>query len=269
MAVFYFCCRFIEFCIFVKIYKVIATDKLHTDHIKNHFKSIAVFETKDIADFYEQFENDIKLTTINWRVHALVQKGVLHRIGRGKFRLGEGRNYIPEISSLTKSIYKKLKAEFPYANFCVWNTSVVNEFMQHQPNRFFLLVETDKEITNSVFYFLREIKKSVFIEPTNDIIEKYIMNKKEVVVIKPLISEAPTQNINKVETATIEKMLVDIFCDDVIFSAQQGAEKRTIFKEAFTKYTINQNKMLRYADRRRKKEELNQFVKTISSLWQQ
>jgi hypothetical protein len=102
----------------------------------------------------------------------LVQEEVLQRIGRGKFTLGKGRKYMPEISSLTKSIYKKLKAEFPYANFCVWNTSVLNEFMQHQPNPFFLLVETYKEITNSAFFFLREIKKSVFIDPTNDILEK-------------------------------------------------------------------------------------------------
>jgi hypothetical protein len=130
-------------------------------------------------------------------------------------------------------------------------------------------VETDKVTTNSAFYFLREIKKSVFIEPTKDILEKYLVNEKEVVVIKPLISEAPTQNINEIQTATLEKILVDIFCDDVIFAAQQGAEKRTIFKEAFAKYTINQSKMLRYANRRRKKEELNQFVKTISNLWQQ
>jgi hypothetical protein len=130
------------------------------------------------------------------------------------------------------------------------------------------LVETDKETTNSVFYFLREIKKSVFIEPTNDILEKYNVNERETFIIKPIISEAPTQNINGIETITIEKMLVDIFCDDVIFSAQQGGEMRTIFKNAFEKYTINQSKMLRYADRRRKKEELNQFIKTISNLWQ-
>ena len=140
--------------------------------------------------------------------------------------------------------------------------------MQHQPNHFFILVETDKETTNSVFYFLREIKKSVFIEPTNDILEKYNVNERETFIIKPIISEAPTQNINGIETVTIEKMLVDIFCDDVIFSAQQGGEMRTIFKNAFEKYTINQSKMLRYADRRRKKEELNQFIKTISNLWQ-
>lgn len=193
----------------------------------------------------------------------------MQRIGRGKFTLGEGKNYVPEISSATKSIYKKIKAEFPYANLCVWNTSVVNEFMQHQPNQFFVLVETDKAATNAVFYFLREIKKSVFIEPTKDILEKYAVNKNEVFVVKPLISEAPTQNINSVETASIEKILVDIFCDDVIFLAQQGAEMRTIFKEAFNKYTINQSKMLRYANRRRKKEELIQFAKTVSNLWQQ
>lgn len=236
--------------------------------MKRHFKSKAVFETQDIVAFYEQTEKNIKQTTVNWRIHTLVQSGVLQRIGRGKFTLGEEINYVPEISSATKNIFKKLKAEFPFANLCVWHTSVLNEFMQHQPNRFFVLVETDKETTHSVFYFLREIKKSVFVEPTTDILEKYIVNEKEIFIIKSLVSEAPTQNINGVETTSLEKMLVDIFCDDVIFSAQQGAEMRMIFKNAFDKYTINQSKMLRYADRRRKKEELKQFVKTISNLWQ-
>jgi len=192
----------------------------------------------------------------------------LKRIGRGKFTLGEAKNYIPEISTSTKRLFKKLKAEFPFANLCVWNTSVLNEFMLHQPNRFFVLVETDKETSNAVFYFLREIRKSVFIDPTIDILEKYVVNENEVFIIKPLVTEAPILKINGVETASLEKMLVDIFCDGVIFSTQQGTEMRTIFKNAFDKYTINQNKMLRYADRRSKKEELNQFVKTISNLWQ-
>lgn len=236
--------------------------------MKRHFKSKGVFETQDIVAFYEQTEKDIKPTTVNWRIYTLVQSGVLQRVGKGKFTLGEGKTYVPEISMATRNIFKKLKAEFPFVNLCVWNTSVLNEFMQHQPNRFFVLVETDKETTNSVFYFLREIKKSVFVEPTSDILEKYIVNEKEIYIVKPLVSEAPTQTVNDVETTTIEKVLVDIFSDDVIFSAQQGAEMRTIFKNAFDKYTINQSKMLRYADRRRKKEELTKFAKTISNLWQ-
>lgn len=218
--------------------------------------------------FYGRTEKDLKPTTVNWRVYSLVQMGVLQRIGRGKFTLGEGKTYVPEISSSTKSIYKKLKAEFPYINLCIWNTSVLNEFMLHQPNQFYYLVETDKETTDAIFYFLREIKKSVFIDPTKDILEKYLFNEKEVFIVKPLVSEAPTQNINGINTVTIEKMLVDIFCDDVIFTAQQGAEMRIIFKEVFNKYTINQSKMLRYAGRRRKKESFNQFVKSTTNLWQ-
>lgn len=266
-AFFNICCRFIVY-FYIFVLKVIATDKLHIDKIKRHFKDKPVFETQDIITFYEQIEKSIKSTTVNWRVYSLVQIGILQRIGRGKFTLGKGKTYIPEISSVIKAIFKKLKTEFPYINLCVWNTSVLNEFMLHQPNQFYYLIEADKETTHSVFYFLREFKKSVFIDPTNDIFEKYILNEKEVFIVKTLISEAPTQNINGVETATIEKMLVDIFCDDVIFSAQQGAEMRTIFQEAFNKYTINQSKMVRYADRRRKKEDFSQFVKTITNLWQ-
>lgn len=109
-----------------------------------------------------------------------MQSGIFQRIGRGKFTLGESQKYVPEISVATKNIFKKLKAEFPYANLCVWTTSVLNELMQHQPNRFLGLIETDKEITHSVFYFLREIKKSVFFEPTSDILEKYIVNEKDI-----------------------------------------------------------------------------------------
>ena len=44
-------------------------------------------------------------------------------------------------------------------------------------------------------------------------------------------------------TITIEKLLVDIFSDEVLFAAQQGGEMERIFREAFEKYTINENKM--------------------------
>ena len=247
----------------------IATDKLNIDTIINHFKDKFVFETKDIIAFYLLTEKDVKPPTINWRIYKMVQRGILQRVGRGKFSLGESKNYIPEISTKIKSVYIKVKKKFPYLNLCVWHTSVLNEFMLHQPNTFYYLVEVDKEALNSVFYFLRESEKSVFIEPTKDIFEKYVLNEKEVLIIKPLVSEAPLVLVNGINTASIEKLLVDIFCDDTLFSSQQGAEMRTIFGEALSKYTINWSKMLRYADRRRKKACFSEFVNSIANLRQQ
>ena len=135
--------------------------------------------------------------------------------------------------------------------------------MQHQPGNFQIIVEVGKEVTQSVFYFLKELKFSVFIEPTEEILEKYLPTDKEAIIIKSLVSEAPLQETSNIKTVTIEKMLVDVFSDSIVFSAQQGSELRTIFQEAFTKYTINQSKMLRYASRRKKKESLQKYLSTI------
>lgn len=191
--------------------------------------------------------------------------GVLNRIGRGTFETGEGKNYIPEIAPKLKSIYTKLKKEFPFLEICIWNTSALNEFMLHQSGSFYILVEVEKEATQSVFYFLKEANYSVFIDPTNDILDKYLPDNKDSIIITSLVTEAPTQTINGVNTTSIEKMLVDIFCDDVIFSAQQGAEMRIIFKEAISKYTVNESRMLRYADRRGKKEVFKKYINSISN----
>jgi hypothetical protein len=205
----------------------------------------------------------IKRSTINWRVYTLVQKGILKRVGRGEFTLGFNKNFFPEISPRMKSINNKLLKEFPYLNFCIWNTSSINEFMVHQPGNFYLIIEVEKEAAQSVFYFLRELKYHVFIDPTDEILEKYLLSDKEAIIVKTLVSEAPIQNINGFNTISLEKLLVDIFCDTVVFSAQQGAEMRTIFNEAFAKYSVNKSKMLRYANRRRKKETLQIYLSTF------
>jgi len=213
--------------------------------------------------------HQIIYSTINWRVYNLVQSGILNRIGRGKFAIGKNRIYIPEISSKIKSVHSKLKKEFPYLRMCIWNTSSLNEFMIHQPGRFYILIEVDKEATQSVFFYLKEHKFSVFIEPTNDLFEKYLPDEKETFIVKTLVSEAPLQTINKISSPTIEKILVDIFCDDIIFAAQQGAEMRTIFQEVLKKYTVNENRMIRYADRRWKKDSFREYFSSLSNLRQQ
>lgn len=59
-------------------------------------------------------------------------------------------------------------------------------------------------------------------------------------------------------------MLVDIFCDEIIFSAYKGNEMKTIFTSAFNKYAINENKLLRYANRRGKREQLKKYLKLIN-----
>jgi hypothetical protein len=248
--------------------KKIRNPKLHINKLQQHFNGKSQFTTQDIELFYRGLEPDVKCNTVNWRVYALVQSGILARSGKGKFALGTNRTFIPELSAKIKNLYRDIQRQFPYIRICVWSTSVFNEFMLHQPGRHYLLVEVDKDVTQSVFHFLTEKKKSIFLEPTAEVLSLYASKEKNAVIIKSLVSEAPVQQLQNVFTVTLEKMLVDIFCDDVLFSAQQGSEMQTIFRNAFDKYTINENKMLRYADRRRKKEAFLNYLHKIPNFRQ-
>lgn len=215
-------------------------------------------------EFYRTFEPEVKKTTVNWRIYNLVQEGILNRVGRGKFSLVKSDAYIPEISNKLTSAYKKIKSDFPFLTVCLWNTSVLNEFMLHQPGRYYQLIEVEKDAMEGIFYYLKDRNYSVFMEPSEQLIRRYMIDEKEPWIVKPLVSEAPIQLVNGFPTVTIEKLLVDIFCDPVIFNAQQGSEMNQIFKEAFEKYTISESKMLRYASRRRKKLELNAYLDQTS-----
>ena len=93
--------------------------------------------------------------------------------------------------------------------------------------------------------------------------EKYLPDENESLIIKSLVTEAPLQKIEGVNTVSLEKMLVDVFCDDVIFAAQQGSEMRNIFHEAKRKYVINENRLFRYANRRNKKDSFKEYYNSI------
>ena len=243
--------------------------RVNIDDLTKHFKDKEVIEIADIVDFYRIEDEQLKSTTIRWRIYSLVQKGVLQRVGRGKFRFGQSIHYVPEISPKLKSIYNNIIKNFPFCRVCVWHTSVFNEFMQHQIGKFYYLIEVEKDAAEAVFYSLKEKNLSVFLNPNQEILDKYTPENKDIYIVKTLVSEAPTQQIGEISTVSIEKMLVDIFCDETLFATQQGAEMRTIFNEAFSKYTINQNKMLRYADRRKRKNDFNNYLITISNYRQQ
>ena len=191
----------------------------------------------------------------------MVQAGIMSRVSRGKFSIGYGKNFIPEISPRIKTLYKRIHMQFPYLQLCVWNTSVFNEFMLHQPGRFYTLIEVEKDALESVFYFLKEKYKNVFIDPSADTLARYASGEQETIIVKSLVSEAPVQKVDGVVTVTLEKMLVDIFSDDKIFTAQQGQEMQIIFTESINKYTIQESRILRYADRKRRKEAFSKYLK--------
>ena len=229
---------------------------LNIDKLKLRYGKAESITLEEIFRFYRS----VPKATAHWRIYKLIETGVLQRIGRGLYRVGTETVYHPELPRNLKSIYQKIREQFPYAAICAWHTSCLNEFTIHQPGKHTLLIEVEKDVAESVFNFLNEQHKEVFLNPSKEVYHRYVSGKKEGIVILPLISEAPTQVINNTATVTIEKILVDIFCDSVIFAPFQGNEMRNIFKTAMQKYTVNMSTLKRYAFRRGKKEELENYI---------
>lgn len=196
----------------------------------------------------------------------MVSRGILERKGRGIYKIGKTSVFVPNLDNKAKSIYKKIHSEFPYSTVCVWNTSLLNEFSLHISNNHFTLIEVDKESMESIFLALKDKYNNVFLNPNADILEKYVFNSNTPIIVKPLISEAPMQKVRNINTTTIEKILVDLFSDENLFQFYQGREKKTIFKEAYAKFTINNSKLLRYASRRGKKEEIEKMINQINGI---
>lgn len=238
---------------------IIATDKLNTDHLRERLKALDTIEAADIGAFYQETDPGLNRSTLNWRIHVLVKKGVLERIGKGRYKLGTARLWQPEITPQMQSLYKRLVREFPYISVCIWNTSDLNEFMVHQPGRFYTLIEVDKEAAEAVFYWMKEANYKIVIDPSQDFIDKYLSGEQETIIIRGLVSEAPLQSLSGTSVPTLEKVLVDIYCDTTIFASAQGYEMRTIFREACLKYSVNQDKMFRYATRRGKREAFRRY----------
>jgi hypothetical protein len=161
-----------------------------------------------------------------------------------------------------------IKKKFPFLNVCLWSTSVYHEFMLHQPAKSFQIIEVEQDARDAIFFLLKESGLDVFLDSDKNYVNRYLPDDTAYWILKSLVSEAPIQVLNTVPTSTLEKSLVDLFAETDLLSLFQGSEKDRIFEEACGKYLINENKLLRYAARRGKKQELNRYLDQVSKFRQ-
>ena len=197
--------------------------------------------------------------TINMYLSRLKKKGVIHSPSRGIYELDRHASFQPNISTTLKRIFNKIKREFPYIAFCVWDTVWLHDFMRHQPFKHYIVLEVEKDACESVFGYLSETMKNIFLNPDEELFDRYISNLDSVVIIKNMVSEAPLIEEQKVIIPSLEKLLVDMLIDTALFSAQQS-EKEFIMRSVVKKYTLNELKMRRYAIRRNRTREINELI---------
>jgi hypothetical protein len=219
---------------------------------------------KDFVPWFESAYPDGSVRSIDTELRQMVSAGVLKRIRNGRFCLIPDARipYVPVISQEMKTLFHRIKDLYPYVDFCIWQGRTVSSFMQHIPSIDMLIVETDRNAAEAVYEDVRELAvgRTALLRPTDKECRLYAAGTPSLIV-RDLISEAPTMSVGGVTTASLEKILVDVTIAPE-FEFARGSELYTIYENADQMYTIGKKTMLRYAARRGKREEIAKLIES-------
>lgn len=209
----------------------------------------------------EQYPN-AKLTTLDWHIHTLLEQGKLLRRGRGSYAIVANQplpsSFDPHLPDELVETGKRLGRKFALTTTCVWSTSVLHSFLQQQPFITYWIVETERDAVNSVLdCMIHDSVISKLLVPiirAEDLMlmERYSPETSIIMLVKPLISEAPVQqNSAGLTVPTLEKILVDLVADTDVFGLFTE-ELPSLYTKLDSRFILNQDRLRRYARRRHK-----------------
>ena len=201
----------------------------------------------------------MKPTTARQYLSTLAKESVLVRIGQGEYALPQKQAFSYAPSKKVKDIYKELKSQLPFTDFCVYDGSVFSSIQHHLSINHAIYVETNRDAVESVFSRLKENNKDVYRQPDALFMNDYIDLREPCIIVKPLVTESPLSEVEGIRVPTLEKLLVDTQKDSD-FDYLRGAESLYMYQMAFELYTINTQRLMRYAKRRGIGQEIQELI---------
>lgn len=230
------------------------------DDIIKSLKTKPYFTKADIEKCYVDSNIDISNDALNVKIHRWKKKGIIHNVAKGKYVINSKSVIVPQADEIIREIYNLFISKYDNVDYCIWSTNWLTNYMHHIPFNYFYVIETEKDIYESVFYLLKDSGVNVYNNPDTEQIEKYVLPEKNSVIIRKLVSRSPYQKVDGIRFASIEKVLVDIFCDQDIFYLYSGREQDWIFENILNAYNVNFSTMLTYAGRRKREKELRAYL---------
>lgn len=196
----------------------------------------------------------------------MLKSGNLTKVARNIYVVQNEREklaYRPAYSDLAAKLIAQISEKYPSAHFTVFETALMNDFLNHLVAQNTVFVQVEKDISVFAFRFLQELGyEHLLYKPKKADYALYW--EKDCIVVTDMISEAPLSATAPHEIC-LEKMLVDMYCDKLISSAYSKSEYPEVLKQAVETYHFEPAKMMRYARRRGKENELKKILEEIGN----
>ena len=229
-------------------------------------KQDGIFTRKDLLNVVRSGMKNISEGSLVVLLNRMIAENKIIRVSYGKYKLNEDlkHEFLYEPNEFMLSLNKHIKEKFPFIDYCIWQPSVFASMMLHVPAVRTTLVDVEREAMESVFMSLQNVESEIpiFLNPSQEDVDRYITNR-DLIIVRPLVKEAPLDVIDGCPVPTLEKMLVDAISDKEL-QHLQGNELYTIYSNAFSDYAIKKTRLLRYAARRNRKQKVEQIINTIN-----
>lgn len=235
---------------------------MNIDYALENLNEDRIYTRNDLIEIFRKENRELNDATFRWMLYNMQLHNRLFRVGYDEYTTSE-RHVLPEYRPLyTEDVLKiknLLEEKYPELSFVMFESVVLNEFLNHQIAQNTVYVQVEKDLSAYVFDLLKqEIGSMVLYKPNRAEFSRYWT--RGCVVVLELISQAPLSSSQPHEI-TIEKMLVDIIADKSIEATYSPAELPEIFRNVRKNYRVDAKKMNRYAGRRGKAMIIEEYMR--------
>lgn len=231
------------------------------EKIENALKCGETYSHKELVDELKALKPNLSDSTYHWAISRLVRDGQIMRLGYDTYSQPNDspkKEYHPLYSDLALKLIKQINEKFPYVTFTVFETVMMNDFLNHLIAQNTVFVQVEKASSIYIFRFLQENGyQNIMYKPNKNDFDLYWS--KDGIVVTDLISEAPLRT-DESHTIMLEKMLVDMCADKLIAATYSKAEFPGIIEQAQSQCCLDKVRLLRYARRRNREKEMKQYL---------
>jgi hypothetical protein len=211
----------------------------------------AVYTRKELFKVLEAKDPGLNYNSFKWKLPELLGKGLIFRKGYdsySRYGVSASAQYAPAYSEGAQMLKNLIHGQYPLADFCIFESFLLNEFLNHQIVQNTMVVQVEKEVGGFLFDFLDENWDGrVLYKPDRGSFQRYWRGGCVIIVGK--VSEAPGDSKNP-HDMVLEKLVVDIFAEKVVKSLFSPSEYPLIMETVLGRYLVDERKMMRYARRR-------------------
>lgn len=206
-------------------------------------------ESFTAAQYAQTLEPDVSLHSIVNILNRMVRQGKIQRLQRGVYTKAKLNVWQVVFGEQEKAVYDLVHSQFPLLKLCMYNGETLSPLQHHLAYNQATYVEVERDSVEPVFHCLQDAGYEVYRTPDTQMMYDYVDIKKKIVIVKPLVTQAPLMKQNGYYVPMLEKILVDIHADKDFFY-MQGIEATYMTENARSLFMLNEEKLQRYAKRR-------------------